>query len=631
MLQSIRDKTSGWIAYLIVFLISIPFALWGVNSYFGGGELAPAATVNGVEITARDLDTAYANYRRRLAEVFGGTIPEGFSDESSLKNQVLTQLIEETALRSYSEQNQYRIGDQQLNKMIRSMETFHHDGKFDADIYQRQVRSLGYSSAAFEQELRRTQAMAQLQSGISATAFTVPDIARNLISLNSQTRDIRVLTSKLDSEGYTISEDDIGKHFEDNAARYMTEEQVKIDYIEISLAAIKESVDVAEEQIRAKYEENRDAYTSDEIRTAGHILLTLDADASEEESQTVEKKLLEIRAQLDSGAGFAELAALHSQDPVSASEGGGLGEVERGMMVQPFETVLFDLNVGDISAPVKTSFGWHLIQLNAVAGGEVRSFEDLRDELANGIKSEMAEGQIYDITENLANIAYEQPDSLEPAAEQLGLKLETSNWFGRYLGEGIAAEDKIRVAAFSNEVFNEGQNSEAIELADSRVVYVHLNEHKPAVPRQLDEVRDQIVAELKRRKGREDNLAKGKAALEILISGQSMEFVASDWSVEITNPGNIDRNSTIVDADLVKLAFTMPKPDGSSIYQGFQHANGDYSLVELTAVKTVEDSGSSDEQFQSLTTATAGQEYQSVLKLLANRAEVIRTPLSELE
>jgi len=630
MLQSIRDKTSGWIAYLIVFLISIPFALWGVNSYFGGGELAPAATVNGVEITARDLDTAYANYRRRLAEVFGGTIPEGFSDESTMKNQVLTQLIEETALRSYSEQNHYRIGDQQLNKTIRSMEAFHRDGEFDADVYQRQVRSLGYSTAAFEQELRRTQAVAQLQSGISATAFTVPDIARNLASLNSQGREIRVLTSKLDSDGYTISEDDISKHFEDNATRYMTEEQVKIDYIEISLTAIKDSIEVAEEKIRAKYEDNRDTYTSDEIRTASHILLTLDADASEDDSKAVEEKLLDIRTQLESGTSFAELAKLHSQDPVSAADGGDLGEVERGMMVQPFETVLFELNVGDISAPVKTSFGWHLIQLNAVAGGEVQSFEDLRDGLANEIKTELAEGQIYDITENLANIAYEQPGSLEPAADQLGLNLQTSNWFGRYSGEGIASEDKVRVAAFSHEVFNEGLNSEAIELADGHVVYVHLNEQKPAAPRQLDEVRDQIMTELRARKAREDNVAKGKTALESLKSGSSLELIADEWNADVDSPGVIDRNSTDLEADLVKLAFSMNKPEGASVYQGFTHANGDYSLVELIAVKAT-DNDSSDDQLNSLTTATAGQEYQSVLKLLANQAEVVRTPLSELE
>jgi len=631
MLQSIRDKTSGWIAYLIVFLISIPFALWGVNSYFGGGELAPAATVNGVEITAQNFDTAYANYRRRLAEVFGGTIPEAFSDESTIKDQVLTQLIEETALRSYSENRHYRIGDQQLNEMIRSMDVFHRDGVFDPEVYQRQVRSLGYSSAAFEQELRRTQAMGQLQTGISVTAFTVPQVSQKLADLSNQTRDIRVLTSKLDIGDIDISENEINKHFEDNAAAYMTDEQVRIDYIEVSLAAIKASIEIEDEQVRAKYEENREAYTSDEVRTASHILLTVASDASVEKSRAVEEKLQDIRTQLDSGASFGELAKLHSQDPVSAEEGGNLGEVERGMMVQPFETVLFGLKEGDISDPVKTSFGWHLIQLNGIEGGEVRSFDDLRDELADEIKSEMAESQIYDLTDNLANIAYEQPDSLEPAAEQLGLNLQTSDWFGRFSGEGIAAETKIRAAAFSPEVFKEGRNSEPIELPDSRVVYIHLHEHKPAAPRQLEEVRDQIVVELKRRKGREDNLSEGKAALESLNSGQSMESIASDWNLEITNPGIIDRNSTIIDADLINLAFTMSRPDGESVYQGFEHANGDYSLVELKAVRTAEVGNASEEESKSLTTATAGQEYQSVLKLLANQADVVRTPISELE
>ena len=631
MLQSIRDKTSGWIAYLIVFLISIPFALWGVNSYFEGGELAPAATVNGVEITAQNLDIAYANRRRQIAEMFGGSIPEAFDDESTMKNQVLTQLIEETALQSYSENQHYRIGNQQLNEIIRSMDVFHQDGVFDPDIYQRQVRSLGFSTAAFEQQLRRNLAMAQLQTGISSTAFVVPHVSQKLANLNSQTRDVRVLTTRLDSDDINVTDDEVNQYFEANSASFMTEEQVRINYIEISLAAIKESIVVNDEQIRTKYEESRDAYTSDEIRTASHILLTVDPDASEEENLSVEEKLKEFRTQLESGISFAELARQHSQDPVSAAEGGDLGEIERGMMVQPFETVLFDLNVGDISDPVKTSFGWHLIQLNKIEGGEVQSFDEVRDRLADEIKSEMAESQIYDLTENLANIAYEQPDSLEPAAEQLGLKLQSSDWFGRFSGEGIAAEAKVRTVAFSPEIFEEGRNSEAIELPDSRVVYIRVKEHKPASSQELSDVREQIVAELNQRKGREESLSRGKAALLALRSGQSFESIASEWSVSITNPGTIDRNSTIIDTDLVKLAFTMPRPEGELEFQGFQHTNGDYSVVELKAVNSPDADDIVAEDLKSLTTAIAGQEYQSVIKLLTNQAEVLRTPLSELE
>ncbi len=216
MLQSIRDKTSGWIAYLIVFLISVPFALWGVNSYLGGGEIAPAAVVDGQEISLRDLDTAYANYRRRLAQVFGGAIPEGFGDESLMKDQVLSQMIEEYSLRSYADKKRLRIGDQQLNEAIRSMDVFHTDGKFDPAIYQRQIASLGYSTAGFEFELRQTQAMEQLQTAISATAFTIPSTRETLQNLTNQSRTIRLLTRKLDSDNYSIGDEEVDEYFGKN-------------------------------------------------------------------------------------------------------------------------------------------------------------------------------------------------------------------------------------------------------------------------------------------------------------------------------------------------------------------------------------------------------------------------------
>jgi len=271
-----------------------------------------------------------------------------------------------------------------------------------------------------------------------------------------------------------------------------------------------------------------------------------------------------------------------------------------------------------------------LIKLHAISGGEVQSLDDLRDELANEIKTELAESQIYDLTENLANLAYEQPDSLLPAVEQLGLVMQTSEWFSRFKGEGIASESKIRTSAFSSEILSQGLNSDAIELADNRIVFIHLNEHKLAEAKKLDEVRDQIISELRRNKARDENTMVGKKALEGLEAGQSLDQIALDWNVQIIETESIKRDSSEVDGDIVRLAFTMNKPTGSSVYEGFEHSNGDYSLVELLAVETSQTDTTGD-SIKSLATAVAGQEYQSVLKLLASRADVVRTPASELE
>ncbi|MCZ6724517.1 MAG: SurA N-terminal domain-containing protein, partial [Gammaproteobacteria bacterium] len=502
MLQAIRDKTTGWIAYAIIFLISVPFALWGVNSYLGGGEVAPAATVNGQEISVRDFDRAYANYRQRLAQVFGGTIPTGFGDDDLLKNQVLTQLIEEFVLRQYTLQQRYRIGDQQLGELIRSEQAFQSDGRFEQSIYQSQLASLGYSSLGYEQQYRQNRTMSQLQTAINATAFTVPESKRQFASLASQTRKIRRITRAFNTEAHTPGEVEIEDYYAANTNRYRTVEQVRIDYLEVSLDGIKSLVEVEDDQVLDRYQQSKDSYTSTESRTASHILFTLDEGASDEDSDQVLARILDVREQIVANDNFASLAREFSQDPGSAADGGYLGEIEPGMMVQPFEVALFQMQVGELSDPVKTAFGWHLIKLDQISGGETKAFENVRTEIEDEIRSDLAENQIFDIVDNLANMAYEQSDSLLPAAEQLGLQLQTSEWFDRNTGTGIASEPQVRSIAFSSELLGERINSEAIELSDNRVVFIRLNELQPVQQMPLDKVRQVIIGELKREKAR---------------------------------------------------------------------------------------------------------------------------------
>ena len=428
MLQAIRDKVTGWIAYGIIFLISVPFALWGVNSYLGGGEVAPAATVNGEEITVRELEQAYALYRQRLARLFGGTIPQAFGSEEALRQQVREQLIEEYALRQYIDERRYRIADADLNQMIRGRQEFQRDGQFDSSLYQAQVRSLGMTPVGFEENLRSSAAVQQFQQGLQATAFTLPSTKQKFDSLRNQTRKLRMLTYRVDAEQIEIGEQEIEAYYESQAERYMTPEQVKIDYIELSLDSVKQGIEVPEADVFARYEANRAAYTAPEVRTASHILIK---SGDEDQEQQGLEKITEIRNRIVAGESFADLAREYSEDPGSASDGGNLGEIETGVMVPSFENALFSMQVDELSEPVKTRFGWHLIKLHEIKGGETRAFESMRSELEDELKTELAENQIYDLVEGVANLAYEQPDSLAPAAEQLGLQLRSSDWFSR--------------------------------------------------------------------------------------------------------------------------------------------------------------------------------------------------------
>jgi peptidyl-prolyl cis-trans isomerase D len=287
------------------------------------------------------------------------------------------------------------------------------------------------------------------------------------------------------------------------------------------------------------------------------------------------------------------------------------------------------MQVDQLSEPVKTAFGWHLIKLRSISGGETQSFESLQASLEDEIKTELAETRIYDLVENLANLAYEQPDSLAPAAEQLGLTVQTSDWFDRFAGEGIAAEQKIRQAAFSPEVLSQGLNSEAIELGSERVVFLRLNQREPSAPQPLDQVRERIRSELVQNKLREQSLKVGTEALSELRAGKTLEELAREWSSSISDLGFIERKQSDIDAAIRNSAFTMPKPGQGKVFDGISKASGEYVMLELSAVLS-NDAVEDAEEIDSLVEGQGGLEYQAVVELLTDRAEVSKTPPEDL-
>ncbi len=626
MLQAIRNKMTGWIAYGIIFLISIPFALWGVNSYLGGGELPPAATVNGQEISVRDFDRAYTNYRQRLAQLFGGSIPESMGSESILRTQVLDQLVEETALRQYIVKQNYRIGDQALSLMIRNMTEFQRDGQFDSEIYEAQLRSVGLSPLGFEHQLRQSGSMDQFQTGIRATAFTTPLKIKEFSNLQNQTRKLRSLRYRVDAQSLEVSDSEIEQYFLSNSERYSTPEQIRIDYIELSLDSIKNNIDVNDSDIRARYQEGLQSYTSPEFREVSHILITVSDDSASDEAL---QKITDIRSRIAAGEDFAELAGEFSEDPVSAADGGSLGEVGRGDMVPTFESVMFALSLEELSEPVKTAFGWHIIKVNSIAGGEVEPFESVKSVLADEIKSELAEVQIFELVERLANVAYEQPDSLEPAADQLDFSVLTSDWFDRSVGSGIASDPRIRQLAFSNEILDQGLNSEAVELSSDRVVFIRLNERQPAQSRPLEEVQQQVRAEVVNQKLSSMSLEAGTEALASLNSGETLEEMAQDWSSPIADHGFVERNQTEIDPAILGRGFSMAKPDLGLVYEGLSLSGGQYVIIELSAVMS-NDAETEQDSIDNLQNSAGTAEYQAALNYLGSRAEVVRSPLDEI-
>lgn len=468
--------------------------------------------------------------------------------------------------------------------------------------------------------------MEQFQNGIRATAFVTPRDRKVFASLKNQTRKIRSLSYRVDAQSLDISSSEIEQYYLANPERFNSPEMVRIDYIELSLDSVKQNIDVSEDEISARYQEHLESYTSPEFREASHILITVSEQVSDDEALA---KIQGIRQRIQAGEDFATLAAELSEDPVSAADGGNLGEVGRGDMVPTFESALYSLQLDELSEPVKTAFGWHLIKVSSITGGEVQSYESVKSALADELKSELAEVQIYELVERLANVAYEQSDSLEPAAEQMDFNVLTSDWFSRSAGTGIAADARVRQLAFSSEILEEGLNSEAIELGQERVVFIRLNERKPSQVRPLEDVQQQVRAELINQKRRDLSLETGEQALASLKAGKTLDELALEWDGQIDDHGFVTRDQAEVAPAILGRGFSMPKPEQGLVYDGLSLNGGEYVVIELAAVMS-NDAEPEQDSLQNLLEAKAGVEYRSALNYLGARAEVVKTPLDEL-
>jgi peptidyl-prolyl cis-trans isomerase D len=464
----------------------------------------------------------------------------------------------------------------------------------------------------------------QFQNGIRQTAFVTPVARKQFSSLQNQTRKIRTLSYRPDPSSVQVDDSEIEQYYLSNTERYMTPEQVKVDYIELSLGSIKDSIEVDESEIEARYQDNLAAYTTPEFRDASHILITVDEDTDD---ATALQQVEDIRARIQAGESFAALAKEFSQDPGSAADGGSLGEVGRGEMVPTFEAALFALQPNEISEPVKTGFGWHLIQLHSITGGESRPYESVKGELEDEIKSEKAEVQIYELVERVSNVVYEQPDSLQPAADQFDLRLLTSDWFDRFNGTGIAAQAMIREKAFSDEIKQQAVNSGAIQLDENHVVFMRLNDSRPAQVQSLDQVKDRVKAELISQKLSESSLKAGTEALAALGSGKRLEDVAEEWSTPVIDHGFVGREQADIGTEILRRGFSMAKPEQGPVFDGLSQNGGEYVIIELSAVLSNDDQ---QEGADNLRRTQAGVDYQSVLQYLGARADVVRTPLDEV-
>jgi peptidyl-prolyl cis-trans isomerase D len=590
MLHFIRERAQGWIATIIVALLIIPFALWGINQYFGGGGQAVVAKVNGTEISQRDFKQDYYQQRARMQQMLGKQYDARLFDPQ-IKKRVINHLVDQELLLQNADKVGLRVSDETVAATIRSIKAFSENGVFSTQRYEQVLQTQGESPTGFEHRVKQMTLASQLPDGLASTVLVTDAEVDNVIRLQQQKRDFRyfMLTVSKYKDASVANEASIKSYYEKHRDQYKSPEQVSVQYVELSAARIQSELaknnPPTDQQLREFYQANASKYVVPEERKASHILIQVPKGADKATVEAAHKKAEDLLAKIKAGKSFAELAKKYSDDPGSAEQGGDLGYFARGVMDPAFEKAAFSLKVGEVSKPVRTSFGFHLIKLEAIRKSKAKKFEDVRKELIPAYLKDAAEKKYYGLAEKLTNLAYESPDSLSEVSDQLGLKLMQSPLFSRAGGSGIFAKPRVVDAAFSDDVLTQGYNSEPVEISEDHVVVLRLLQHKEASQLPLEKVQDQVKVSLIEEAAREKVQKVGADAVKQLQTGKADSSIAGKFAVAWKDQASIGRDSKTVDANIIKEVFRMKKPaKGAASYDGVVLPNGDYAIIALSKV-----------------------------------------------
>ncbi|KMN23518.1 peptidylprolyl isomerase [Pseudomonas sp. FSL R10-1350] len=622
MLQNIRDNSQGWIAKTIIGVIVALMALTGFDAIFQAtSHSKDAAKVNGEEITQVELSQAVDMQRRQLMQQLGKDFDPALLDEKMLHDAALKGLIDRKLLLQGANQAKFSFSEAALDQVILQTPEFQDNGQFSPERFDQVIRQLGYGRLQFREMLGQEMLIGQLRAGLAGSGFVTDEEVNAFARLEKQTRDFATLNIKADPAAVKVSDDEVKAYYDEHAKEFMTPDQVVIDYIELKKSAFFDQVAVKDDELQALYQ--KEIANLAEQRRAAHILIEVNDKVSDAQAKA---KIEDIQQRLAKGESFEALAKEFSQDPGSAANGGDLGFAGPGVYDPTFETAVYALKKDQVSEPVRTSFGYHLIKLLGVEAPEVPSFASLKDKLTRDLKTQQVERRFVDATKQLEDSAFEASDLAQPAQE-LNLTVHTSAPFGREGGEGIAANRAVVQAAFSTEVMDEGANSTALELDPETVVVLRVKEHLKPEQLPLEAVASSIHAHLVKEqaagaaKAKAEGIIKdlrdGKLALNQPVAGQS-------WKVDEA----VTRGQDGIDPVVLQAVFRMPKPAAKDkpTFSTVSLADGTVVVLRLNGVN--DDAKPTDEEKASyrrfLASRSGQQDFAAYRKQLENEAKVER-------
>jgi len=606
MLGAIRKKSKGWVAYLIVGLITVPFALFGIQEYMGGSSNSAVASVDGEDISLnyyyQKLNIQQRNLQQQLGASYSAEI------DNALRQTLIDSLINEKLLENFTNSMKLVTLEEEVRSFIQSNPAFQVDGVFSEDRYIQLLRLNSFTPLSYELEQSKSMSLDQIKRNLNNSAFLSTVQIDHLNDLSAQQRDVSflVLSTEKYKDQIFIDQDQISEYFDNNKSNFIEGRKVQVDFVELSLDNIEQETNPDNETLRKLYIENEELYTNPEQRRAQHILLEEESNASA------------ILKEIKEGGDFSKLARIHSKDITTSEEGGDLGLFERELMVPEFDKAVFDMDVGDISEVVKTDYGYHIIKLNEIQPSTLQSFEEVEGQLLVLHKKNVNQEELYELQEELSNLAYEE--SIDVVSSQLDLELQTSDFFSEFSTE----YDEVFVStAFSDVVFENGENSDVIELSKDRFIVMSLTNQQPERQKVLDEVEDQIVDIVRNLGAKQliDELAQTIASSLTSGDNAQVKTLMAENDLVWNDVGWITRDSQLP-FNATSKVYKLSKPNAGEHTYHSQSADANTTLViDLKAVK-LSDEVINSETIDLYLIEENNELFQSLVKKLRDSAEI---------
>lgn len=611
MLEAIRAHSQGWLAKLILTLIAVPFALFGIDAYLkNAGSDAAVAKVAGSSVSVVEYRNAMQSLRNKMQSE--GQKDLSLLDTPQARLTVLNRLINTRLLNAEAQDSKFKISNEQLSEFVITLPEFQQNGKFSQEVYDKLLTQNQMTPSKFENMMRGELVTQQVRDGIPPLAFATKAVEDRAIKTELQQREVTIAEIKSADFISQVKVDDaeVKAYYEKHKDKFQVPEQVKLEFVRFSANDLIMKMQVTEEDSKRFYNENAAKFQGDEKRRASHILIGFGPGATPEAKAQAKKKAEEILAEVKKNpAKFAELAKKNSQDPGSAEKGGDLGMFGRGAMVKAFEEAAYSMKPGQVSDLVQSEFGFHIIKLTEISG-QAQSYESLKPQIRAELMYQKALAKFSEEAENFNNLVYEQSSSLKPAADNYGLQVQKTDWVSAADGAKFFKNDKLMSLVFSNEVLNDKRNTEAVEVANNTLVAARVVEHKAAAPRSFDEVKVGITDFLKIEKASKLAIDKGNAALASLKQNQAVSNI--DWIPAVT----VDRKNA---QGLTELTMSnVFKIDTTKLpaYTGVSDSKKGFLLIKVVAVHDADEETvkAASADYKAALTAEYGAAYIATLK-----------------